>query len=518
MVTVVYLFQATIEVIRSRILSHIGSALDLEVSTRVQEGIHLNSLRGKTLGDGLTPMRDLDHIRTFLSGPGPAALVDLPWIIFFLAVLYLLHFWLGFTATVGALVLVGITVATEFVSRNRSQKLTSAAAIRGGVADANKRFVESSYAMGMQGRLMARFGDANETYLSLQQELSKASGVLGNISKTFRIFLQSMVLTVGALLVINGSATGGVIFASSILAARALAPVDLAIANWRGFVAAREGWARLNQLLTKVPKTGVATALPAPTQGLQVEQLAIVPPGSDRPAVQDVTFSLSAGDTLGIVGPSASGKSSLTRGIIGVWLPARGAVRLDGAKLDQWDPERLGEHLGYIPQTVQLLDGTIAQNISRFDPAATSELIIEAAKAAGIHDMILRLPNGYDTMIQGDSGALSSGQRQRVALARALYKEPFLVVLDEPNSNLDAEGDAALEGAVQSVRARGGIVIIVTHRPAALAQVDYIMFLRNGRMEAFGPRDEILNKIVAKRQASIGQNSSQGEAARPAAA
>jgi ATP-binding cassette subfamily C protein len=295
-----------------------------------------------------------------------------------------------------------------------------------------------------------------------------------------------------------------VIFASSILAARALAPVDLAIANWRGFIATRQGWSRLNKLLAQVPRqAAAATVLPPPSEKLQVEQLAIVPPGSSRVAVQDVSFSLSAGDVLGIVGPSASGKSSLTRGITGVWLPVRGAVRLDGATLDQWDPERLGAHLGYVPQRVELFDGTVAQNIARLDEAASSESIIAAAKAAGVHDLILRLSEGYETQVRSEGGEVSAGQRQRIALARALYNDPFLVVLDEPNSNLDAEGDAALQAAIEGVRARRGIVIIVAHRPTALAQVDYIMFLRDGRMQAFGPRDEILDKIMAKRQAAL---------------
>ena len=510
LIVVVYVFQGIFDVYRARILSDVGASLDLRLTGRVQSGVALVALRGRTAGDGLTPMRDLDQVRNFLSGPGPGAMIDLPWILFFLAVLFLLHVWLGVTALIGAIVLVILTVLTDRLSRAPTQRLTTVGGARNAMAESNRRHVEIVHALGMQRRVRDRWEQMNRAFLASQQGLSNSSSALGGISKVFRLFIQSMVLTVGVLLVIGQEATPGVIFASSIIAARALAPVDQAIAQWRGFTAARQGWKRLNLLLAQTPDDqGVTTILPPPVKEVRAERMTMVPPGSQRVAVQDVSFTLNAGDALGIVGPSASGKSSLVRGLTGVWLPARGTVRIDGATLDQWDPEMLGSHMGYLPQQVALLDGTVAENIARFEPQPSSEAIIAAAQAAGIHEMILRLPDGYETQVGVEGNELSAGQRQRVALARALYGDPFFVILDEPNSNLDADGEAALDRAIAGVRARGGIVIIVAHRPAALAQVNYVLFLRNGVAEAFGPRDEVLAKILNKRAPSLDKASPQ---------
>ncbi|TJW56647.1 MAG: ATP-binding cassette domain-containing protein, partial [Mesorhizobium sp.] len=296
--------------------------------------------------------------------------------------------------------------------------------------------------------------------------------------------------------VIHQEATGGIMIASSIMMSRALAPIELAIAHWRGFVTARQAWTRLTQLLVLLPETAISVSLPAPRSALSVESVSVTPPGERRMVVQDATFALERGVGLGIVGPSASGKSSLVRVIAGIWLPIRGTVRLDGATLDQWSPEELGNHVGYLPQDVQLFDGTIAENIARFEPQAPSDKILAAARAAGVHDLVIHLPEGYETRIGEAGSALSAGQRQRVALARALYGDPFLVILDEPNSNLDAEGEAALTVAIQGVRARGGIAIVVAHRPSALASLDQVLVMANGRIQAIGPKNEILNKIT----------------------
>jgi ATP-binding cassette subfamily C protein len=308
-------------------------------------------------------------------------------------------------------------------------------------------------------------------------------------------------------LVIDGKATAGIIFASSILAGRALAPVDAAIANWRGFVGARQSWSRLSNLLRQVPAPSHArTSLPPPAQTLSVEHLTLTPPSATRTTVNDASFRMQAGQAVGILGPSGSGKSSLVRGVIGAWKPARGCVRLDGATVDQWDADQLGAHIGYLPQSVELFAGTIAQIIARFEPDAPAELVFAAARAAGVHDLILQLPDGYDLDVGEDGGQLSAGQRQRIALARALYRDPFLVVLDEPNSNLDHEGETALIRAVQQVRARGGIVLMVAHRPAILAAVDLALFMRGGTVQAFGPRDEVLAKVTRPRGAPDAAN------------
>ena len=323
-------------------------------------------------------------------------------------------------------------------------------------------------------------------------------------------------------LVIDGKASGGVIFASSILSGRALAPVDAAIANWRGFAQAKLGWRRLNEMLHRIPDAGaISTVLPRPQSELSVQQLAVAPPGTQKITVQNADFTLKAGEALGVVGPSAAGKTSLGRALIGVWRPVRGTVRLDGATLDQWHPDSLGSFIGYLPQTVELLEGTVAENIARFDPEPDSDAVIAASQVAGVHEMVVNLAQGYDTPVGADGSQLSAGQRQRIGLARALYKDPFLVLLDEPNSNLDAAGEVALERAVASIRERGGIAILIAHRPSALAQVSHVCFMREGRIEAFGPRDEVLEKITSKpvplRAAPRPQAASAADAPAPAA-
>lgn len=500
MLIVVYIFQGLFDTMRGRILSDVAAGLDRQLALRVQGAIAEARLRGVRMpGDGLIAMRDLDQVRGFLAGPGPSALIDLPWILFFLLILFMLHYWLGITALVGAVILVGLTVVTDRRTRQPTSALTQVAAVRNGVADSNLRHVEVLSALGMRSRMQERWAEVNDQYLAANDRLSRTVGLLGGISRIFRLLLQSVILTVGALLVIDGEASGGVIFASSILAGRALAPVDGAIANWRGLSAARQGWARLRDLLGRVPgEPKLSTVLPRPTRELAVQQLVIAPPGTQRVTVQGADFRLEAGDALGVIGPSAAGKTSLGRALIGVWRPARGAIRLDGATLDQWHPDALGAFIGYLPQTVELMEGTVAQNISRFEPQPESEAVIAAAQAAGVHEMIVALPQGYETPVGADGSELSAGQRQRIGLARALYRDPFLVLLDEPNSNLDAAGEQALERAVLSVRKRGGIAILIAHRPSALAQVNKVCFMREGRIEAFGPRDDVLAKITSR--------------------
>jgi ATP-binding cassette subfamily C protein len=298
--------------------------------------------------------------------------------------------------------------------------------------------------------------------------------------------------------VINQEATGGIMIAGSIIAARALAPIDQAIAHWRSFVAARQSWRRLSDLLTLFPLDKQQLVLPKPTSSVAVESVSVVPPGEKRVVVQEVAFRLEKGNGLGIIGPSGCGKSCLVRALVGVWQAARGTIRVDGAALEQWPVDSLGRHIGYLPQDVELFSGTVAQNIARFEPEPNPEHVIAAAKSAGVQELILRLPEGYETEIGEGGAALSAGQRQRIALARALYRDPFLVVLDEPNSNLDAEGDEALTQAIRGVRARGGIAIIIAHRPSALAGVDLLMVMSQGKTQLFGPKEEILAKMMPR--------------------
>jgi len=498
LVTIAYGFQGLFEHGRGKLLASVGSQLERQLSRRVQRAMaDMARLGGKTAGDGLAPMRDLDQVRSFLVSTGPATLLDLPWVGFFLIVLGLLHYWLGLFALVGALILIGLTVVTHRIGVEPTRDLARLTAERSGQAETTLHHVEVLTVLGMRGAMERRWETINQGYLAAQDRLAGAAGKLGSFSKVFRLFLQSAILSVGALLVIDGKASGGVIFAASLLFGRALAPVDMASGNWRSFTATRASWTRLNELLEAVPASASGNvALPLPSRDLRVEGVQVAPPGHPLPAVSNVSFALEAGSVLGVIGPSGAGKSSLVRTIVGAWSPRRGTVRLDGAAVDQWPAERLGQAIGYLPQSVELFDGTIAENIARFSAQPDSEAVIAAAKLAGVHDMIVRMPLGYETPIGRDGSWLSAGQRQRIGLARALYGKPFLLVLDEPNSNLDQEGEVALEAAIAGARERGCIVIVVAHRPAILAQATHIVLLRNGRMDGFGPRDEVLAPLL----------------------
>src|SRR5882757_3973527 len=491
-----YTAQGLLDLIRGRILVRIGGRLDEALSGRVYETIVRLPLKVGNRADGLQPLRDLDSVRSFLSGSGPNALFDLPWLPVYLVICFLFHPYIGFAALFGAIILGIITMMTETMTRDPTRAATTFATARQSLAEASRRNAAVLTAMGMTSRIAVLRSDANTKYLASQRRASDVAGGFGSASKVLRMMLQSGVLAVGAYLVIYQLATAGIIIAGSILSARALAPVDLAIANWRGFVSARQGWKRLTDLLALLPSQTAPMALQPPAQSVVVEGVAVVPPGSEKAAVQDASFSLQAGNGLGIIGPSGSGKSSLARILVGVWRPARGRIRLDGAALDQWSPDSLGKHIGYLPQDVELLAGTVAQNIGRFSPQMDPRAVIAAATAAGVHDLIVSLPEGYETQV-GESGtALSAGQAQRVALARALYGDPFLVVLDEPNSNLDSEGDEALSKAIMSVRNRNGIVVVVAHRPSAIAGVDLLLMMGQGRAQAFGPKDEVLARVL----------------------
>jgi len=488
--------QAVIDAIRSRIMVRIGNSLDETMNARVYDAIVRLPLKIGSKGDSTQPIRDLDAVRGFLSGAGPSALFDLPWMPLYLAICFLFHPYIGLTALTGAIILVVLTVVTELRTRHPTRSATQFAAARNALLDASRRNAEAITAMGMTGRIAKRWSDLNRHYVAASGRASDVVGGLGSVSRALRMLLQSSILAVGAWLVIHQESTPGIIIAGSILGGRALAPVDLAIANWRGFVGARQAWQRLSRLLGHLPPQTAPMPLQAPTKTLVVQNAAVNPPGEQKIVCQDVNFILTAGKALGVIGPTASGKSSLARMLVGVWTPARGNVRLDGATLDQWSPEVLGAHIGYLPQDVELFPGNVAQNIARFEDPPNPQAVLAAAQAAGVHDLIVNLPDGYETNVGERGNALSAGQAQRVALARALYRDPFLVVLDEPNSNLDAEGDEALTRAILGLRARGAIVIVVAHRPSAIAGVDYILVMAKGRQQQFGPKEEILNRVV----------------------
>ena len=440
--------------------------------------------------------RDVDIIRQFLSGQGPIALLDLPWLPIYLAFIYFLHPLLALIVAGGALVLAALTLTTELLTRRLGQSAQEAATERADMLDSNVHNAEVLRALGLRSRLINRFEEANREHLAMQMRTSDLSGTFSGISKVLRMILQSAVLGLGAFLTINGDLSAGAIIAASVTAARALAPIDLAISQWKGLVLSRRSWNRLSDTLSSVDELDPSVPLPAASSNLKVENLTVTAPGSGLVVLSDVSLDLTAGQALGLIGPSGSGKSSFARGITGIWPLVRGHVRLDDADISQYEPDALGQQIGYLPQDVQLMRGSVAENISRFDPNADGRDVIAAAQIAGVHEMILRLPNGYEHQLGVRGAALSAGQRQRVALARAIYGHPFLVVLDEPNSNLDAEGEAALADAIRHMRDAGSIVVVIAHRPSALSAVDMVGILQAGRLIAFGPRDEILRKHV----------------------
>ncbi|PDT64750.1 type I secretion system permease/ATPase [Bradyrhizobium ottawaense] len=493
-----YIAQGVLDLLRGRILGRIGTSLDEALNARVFDAVVRLPLMVGNRDEGLQSLRDLDNVRSYLGSMGPGAFFDLPWLPFYMAICFLFHWLLGVTALIGAIILVTLTLITEYMSRMPAKEAMTLAARRNGLAISSRRNAEVLVAMGMAGRMNKRWNEANEEYLAGNQRASDVTGGLGAVAKVLRMMLQSAVLAVGAYLVIHQEATAGIIIAGSILSARALAPVDLAIAHWKGLVAARQSWQRLNRLLQQMPAPDAKPLLQAPTKKLSVEGVTMVAPGDQRVIMQDITFVCEGGSGVGVIGPSGSGKSSLIRALVGVWTPVRGKVRLDGAALDQWSSDVLGRYVGYLPQDVELFGGTVAQNICRFDPEAKSDAIIAAAKEAGVHEMIIKLREGYGTQVGEQGTALSAGQAQRVALARALYGNPFLIVLDEPNSNLDSEGDEALTRAVCAARGRGAVVIVVAHRSIGIEGVDQLLVLKDGRMQTFGPKEAVLGQVLQR--------------------
>lgn len=485
-----------IDLFRGQAMRGLGLRLDRHVREKTFAAMLYVRLRAPQQKGATQPIRDLDHIRAFLTGPGPLTLIDMPWLPVYLVLVFLLHPVLGLMALLGALVLAGFAALTELRSRGAVEASAASGASRQTFMDACARNAEIITALGLGRRAVTRWNEHSEDLQRCQRGSLDVTAHYGTASRVFRLVLQSALLGLGAYVVIKGEATGGVMIAASIMTSRALAPIEGAIANWRAFVDARQSLDRLRTIFSKMPEEAARVKLPAPKQSLAVEGLYVTAPGEQRAILHNIGFTLKAGDALGVIGPSASGKSTLARALAGAWLPARGTIRLDGAAYDQWNGETLGQHIGYLPQDIELFGGTVAENIARLDPQASSESIIAAARAAGVHDMILGLEDGYSTAIGEGGMTLSGGQRQRIALARALYGKSFLVVLDEPNSNLDADGDAALAAAVAALRARGAIVIVVAHRPAALVGIDKVAVLGGGQLLLFGAKDEVLAKAL----------------------
>jgi PrtD family type I secretion system ABC transporter len=453
---------------------------------------------GKSTGATEQPLRDLRTLRQFVASPALTAVFDAPWAPFFLAVIFAMHWVLGLVSLAGLLVLLALSLFNERASRAENESALKIAGEADRLAGAALRNAAALGAMGMRGDLKKRWVSLSD---AAGEDATRASDVIGGYSaasKAFRLFMQSAILGAGAYLAIGNAISPGAMIAASIIAGRALAPIESVTAQWKNFAQAHGAWRRFNSFLAGAGPAVEKTPLPAPKGAISVERLVCQPAGARTPVVKGVSFALSPGEALGLIGPSGAGKSTLARAIVGVERRISGEVRIDGAEIAQWDADALGRHLGYLPQEVELFAGTAAQNIARFRENADPEMIVEAAKAAGAHEMILSFPDGYDTEI-GDRGRhLSSGQRQRLGLARALFGNPVIIVLDEPNANLDQDGDAALAAAIQRLKERRATVVVIAHRPSAIAFVDKILVIANGEQRAFGPRDEVLGQIAPK--------------------
>ena len=496
-VLVLYAYYGFLEFIRSRLMVRIGRRLEESLRSRVFDAVTTHALR-RTPGIGSQPVNDLSTVRQYLSGQGPFAFFDMPWVIVYLAVITAMHWLLGAASLVAALAIFVTAVMSERSTREPLAEATKATIKAALMTEEARRNAEALHALGMVGTMRARWTDVQQTALDFQTVANDAGGGLGAISRVLRLAMQSGILALGAYLAIKHEISSGSMIAASILMSRALAPVEQAVANWQQFLGYRKARERLAAVLRSVPVRAERMQLPAPTGRLDVENLVVQLAGVEKPLLYGISFSVGPGEGIGVIGPTGAGKSTLARALVGITPLTRGAVRLDGATLDQRDPDELGRRVGYLPQDVQLFDGTVMQNISRFDAEASPDKVVEAAKLANVHDLIMRLPDGYNTQLGENGSRLSAGQRQRMALARALYDDPVLLVLDEPNSNLDAEGEAALDHGIRQGLARGAAVVVIAHRPSALAAIGKMLVLSDGKMAALGPRDDVLRKVVMR--------------------
>ena len=491
-----FLTMGLLDYSRGRIMARIGARMQERLDRRVFAA----ALKRQSMAPGdplaLAAQRDLEAVQRLWASPVLIALFDIPWAPLFLAAIFIFHPLLGWLSVAGGVFLVVITVLNQIMTKN-PLKTANAASLKGEMlSDAIKQEAEAVQALGMTNAAFDRWQVARQVALVQGIAAADLGGVFGTISKIFRQFLQSLMLGVGAYLVLQNELGSGAMITGSILLGRALQPIEMVIGQWALVTRAQEGRARLAELLTRVQPEPAHTELPRPRAILEAQNLTIVPPGETQAVLRMVSFRLEPGQALGIIGPSGAGKSTLARALIGAWKPAGGKVRLDGASLDQYDPDRLGSYIGYLPQRITLFDGTIAENIARLQKNPDGNAVVEAARKAAAHDMITKLPDGYDTRVQALGGRLSGGQIQRIGLARALYGEPVLLVLDEPNSNLDNDGSVALNQAIRQMKDSGRCVLIMAHRPAAIQECDLLLVLEDGTRRAFGPRDQVLRDMV----------------------
>jgi len=481
---------------RGRVMARIGARMQERLDRRVFAAAlrRMQMIPGDPIG--LAAQRDLEAVQRLWASPILLALFDIPWVPIFVAAIFIFHPMLGWMAVLGGLFLVGITLLNQWRTQE-PLKRANAATLKGEMmSDTIKQEAEAVQALGMTSAAFDRWQVLRKTALVQAISAADLGGVFSTISKTFRMLLQSLMLGAGAYLVLQQEMTSGAMIAASILLGRALQPIEVAIGQWSVVTRAQEGRARLAELLTRVPADPPVTELPRPRAILEAQGLTVVPPGEAQAVLRMVSFRIEPGQAMGVIGPSGAGKSTLARALIGAWRPAGGKVRLDGASLDQYDPDRLGSYIGYLPQRITLFEGTIAENIARLQKNPDGNAVVEAAKKAAAHEMITKLPEGYDTRVQALGGRLSGGQIQRIGLARALYGDPVLLVLDEPNSNLDNEGSVALNQAIAQMKAQGCSVLIMAHRPAAIQECELLLVLEDGTRRAFGPRDQVLREMV----------------------
>lgn len=518
LVAFLYAMMGLLDYARGRVMARAGARFQERLDGRVfRAAMVASAARGGADAEARSGLRDLEAVQRLFSSPALMAVFDLPWTPVFLAAIFVFHPLLGWLAMGGGAVLVALTLLNQWLTRRAVDTASAAAAAAEHLAGQLRDEAEMVQALGMRGAAEARWGAGRARALAATIAAADGTGAFAVASRTLRLFLQSAVLALGAWLVLQGELTAGAMVAASILLGRALAPVEQAIGQWPAVQAARRGWQRLGVLLSAVPAVPARTPLPRPRALIEARQLSVIPPGESRATLRGVTFRLEPGQAMGVIGPSGAGKTTLARALIGAWPPAAGQLRLDGAALDQYDPDMLAGHLGYLPQKVTLFDATIAENIARLSPAPDARRIVEAARRAAVHEMILAMPQGYDTPLSTAGNRLSGGQVQRIGLARALYGDPVVLVLDEPNANLDNEGTLALNAVIGRMKAEGKGVIIMAHRPAAIRECDTLLVLEGGAPRAFGPRDAVLREMVANhadiREAIAARRAGGGEGA-----
>jgi ATP-binding cassette subfamily C protein/ATP-binding cassette subfamily C protein EexD len=508
-----------LEWIRSRVLVRAGLRFDEMIAKSVFSRVITSTLKSPQSRSEFALM-DIDRLREFLTGSGLIALCDLPWMPIFLAVCFLFHPLIGWIALIGAAIIFAIAIANEFMTKKHLSQATMASQGAMHFSNSTLQNVEVIRALGMENSLRSRWSMMHRGMLESQAIASDRSGALLSLSKFVRMGLQTIILGAGAYLALEGAISPGSIIAASIMMGRALQPVDQVVGQWKQFLGARQAYDRLNKIFIEMPEEEDKLPLPAPSGTLQIEQLAVVAPGAKTPLVHSVSFAVNPGEAVAIVGPSGAGKSSLVRALVGVWAPATGTIRIDGSELQHWDADALGRHLGYLPQSVELFAGTIAENISRFREDADPEQIIEAAKLANVHNLIQNLPDGYDTQIGVGGRSLSGGQRQRVGLARALYGNPSVIILDEPNANLDSEGEEALNQVIVKLKQMGKSILFVSHKMSLVAMSDKTLVLAQGRMQGFGSTRDLLQPkpaVAAVSQQPVEQQAAVAQQERSAA-